>query len=321
MQAAGKPVPTPEESVMCGRHLQTQIMLINPMLIVLLGNTPTRWMLQTTEGITKLRGRWFEWRGAAVMPMFHPSYLLRNASSKEGSPKASDLIDIQEVKRQWEAVSAPARWIPLSSDKSEMETTKKLEHVAIIMDGNGRWAKSRGLPRVMGHHAGVKAVERTVRAAKELGIPYLSLYAFSTENWKRPRGEVLGLMGLFRYYLRLYTYIYLQGTGSAALRGRADGAAGGHRRDTRRDRGEDEGIPRHAADNLRQLRRAARNSRRGEQNARGGGDGAGDGRDASKVSLSSRRAGPGSDYTHERRAATLELLALAERVQRILFHR
>lgn len=80
--------------------------------------------------------------------------------------------------------------------------TKKLEHVAIIMDGNGRWAKSRGLPRVMGHHAGVKAVERTARAAKELGVPCLSLYAFSTENWKRPRGEVLGLMGLFRYYLR-----------------------------------------------------------------------------------------------------------------------
>ncbi len=78
---------------------------------------------------------------------------------------------------------------------------KKLEHVAIIMDGNGRWAKSRHLPRVMGHHAGVRAVERTVRAAKELGIPYISLYAFSTENWKRPKGEVLGLMGLFRYYM------------------------------------------------------------------------------------------------------------------------
>ncbi|MCD8164044.1 MAG: di-trans,poly-cis-decaprenylcistransferase [Synergistaceae bacterium] len=78
---------------------------------------------------------------------------------------------------------------------------KKLEHVAIIMDGNGRWAKSRHLPRVMGHHAGVRAVERTVRAAKDLGIPYISLYAFSTENWKRPKGEVLGLMGLFRYYM------------------------------------------------------------------------------------------------------------------------
>lgn len=78
---------------------------------------------------------------------------------------------------------------------------KKLEHVAIIMDGNGRWAKSWHLPRVMGHHAGVRAVERTVRAAKDIGIPYISLYAFSTENWKRPKGEVLGLMGLFRYYM------------------------------------------------------------------------------------------------------------------------
>ena len=78
---------------------------------------------------------------------------------------------------------------------------KKLAHVAIIMDGNGRWAKSKHLPRVMGYHAGVRAVERTVRAAKDLDIPYISLYAFSTENWKRPKGEVLGLMGLFRYYM------------------------------------------------------------------------------------------------------------------------
>lgn len=79
---------------------------------------------------------------------------------------------------------------------------KKLEHVAIIMDGNGRWAKARHLPRIMGHHEGVKAVERTVRAAKDLGIPYVSVYAFSTENWKRPKGEVFGLMGLFRYYMK-----------------------------------------------------------------------------------------------------------------------
>lgn len=97
-------VPTPAETVICDRHLQTQIMLINPMLIVLLGNTPARWILQTNEGITKLRGRWFEWRGAAVMPMFHPSYLLRNASTKEGSPKHLTWLDIQEVKRQWETV-------------------------------------------------------------------------------------------------------------------------------------------------------------------------------------------------------------------------
>lgn len=80
---------------------------------------------------------------------------------------------------------------------------KKLNHVGIVMDGNGRWAKSKGLPRIMGHREGVKAVERTLIAAKELGIPCVSLYAFSTENWKRPKTEVLGLMGLLKYYLRI----------------------------------------------------------------------------------------------------------------------
>ncbi len=71
------------------------------------------------------------------------------------------------------------------------------------MDGNRRWARSRGLPAILGHREGVKAVERTLIAAKELGIPCVSLYAFSTENWKRPKSEVLGLMGLLKYYLKL----------------------------------------------------------------------------------------------------------------------
>lgn len=97
-------VPTPEEMIVCDHHLQTQIMLIDPAMIILLGNTPTRWILKTNEGITKIRGKWFEWRGIAVMPMFHPSYLLRNASSKEGSPKHLTWIDIQEVKRAWDEV-------------------------------------------------------------------------------------------------------------------------------------------------------------------------------------------------------------------------
>jgi undecaprenyl diphosphate synthase len=70
------------------------------------------------------------------------------------------------------------------------------------MDGNGRWAKKRRLPRVIGHQAGMKALERVIDSAKDLGIRYLSLYAFSTENWKRSSGEVQGLMGLFRYYLK-----------------------------------------------------------------------------------------------------------------------
>jgi len=84
---------------------------------------------------------------------------------------------------------------------SPADTTPPL-HVAIIMDGNGRWAKARGLPRSVGHKRGVEAVRRTVEAAKEMGIGYLTLYAFSAENWKRPLGEITDLMGLLRLYLR-----------------------------------------------------------------------------------------------------------------------
>ena len=74
-------------------------------------------------------------------------------------------------------------------------------HVAIIMDGNGRWAKARGLPRIAGHRRGAEAVRRTIVAAAELGVRYLTLYGFSSENWKRPAEEVDDLMGLLRHYL------------------------------------------------------------------------------------------------------------------------
>jgi undecaprenyl diphosphate synthase len=74
-------------------------------------------------------------------------------------------------------------------------------HVAIIMDGNGRWAKARGLPRIAGHKRGAEAVRRTVTGAAELGIEYLTLYGFSSENWKRPAAEVDDLMSLLRLYL------------------------------------------------------------------------------------------------------------------------
>jgi undecaprenyl diphosphate synthase len=76
------------------------------------------------------------------------------------------------------------------------------KHVAIIMDGNGRWAKARGMPRTAGHRKGVEAVRRTVEAARELGIPYLTMFGFSSENWRRPEGEVFDLMQLLRFYLR-----------------------------------------------------------------------------------------------------------------------
>ncbi len=75
-------------------------------------------------------------------------------------------------------------------------------HVAIIMDGNGRWASARGLPRVAGHRQGAEAVRRTVTGAIELGVSYLTLYGFSSENWKRPVTEVEDLMGLLRRYLQ-----------------------------------------------------------------------------------------------------------------------
>ncbi|RVT93802.1 isoprenyl transferase [Sphingomonas crocodyli] len=75
-------------------------------------------------------------------------------------------------------------------------------HVAIIMDGNGRWAKRRFLPRVAGHKAGAEAVRRTVTAAADMGLGALTLYAFSSENWRRPAEEVSDLMGILRHYLR-----------------------------------------------------------------------------------------------------------------------
>jgi undecaprenyl diphosphate synthase len=75
-------------------------------------------------------------------------------------------------------------------------------HVAIIMDGNGRWAKARGLPRTVGHHEGAEALRRVVRASAEFGIDYLTVFGFSSENWKRPAAEVTDLMGLLRLYLR-----------------------------------------------------------------------------------------------------------------------
>jgi len=78
-------------------------------------------------------------------------------------------------------------------------------HVAIIMDGNGRWAKQRGLPRIEGHRRGVETVRSIIDATRELGIQYLSLYAFSVENWKRPADEVGALMGLLEYFLKRET--------------------------------------------------------------------------------------------------------------------
>lgn len=78
----------------------------------------------------------------------------------------------------------------------------KPEHIAIIMDGNGRWAKARGLPRAAGHRAGVEALRQAVRNAADLDIKWMTVYAFSSENWSRPKSEVTDLMGLLKLFIR-----------------------------------------------------------------------------------------------------------------------
>ena len=83
----------------------------------------------------------------------------------------------------------------------ELDLRKAPRHVAIIMDGNGRWAQRRGLPRLAGHRAGARAIREVVEIAPTLGIEYLTLYTFSSENWRRPKDEVSGLMKLFREML------------------------------------------------------------------------------------------------------------------------
>ena len=75
------------------------------------------------------------------------------------------------------------------------------QHIGFIMDGNGRWAKKRGLPRTFGHTEGAKTFRKIVRYCKDIGIPYISFYAFSTENWKRPKDEINAIMNLFREYI------------------------------------------------------------------------------------------------------------------------
>lgn len=83
----------------------------------------------------------------------------------------------------------------------KQERARGPRHVAIIMDGNGRWATQRGKPRLYGHHAGAKRVREIVRACPDIGVKYLTIFAFSTENWKRTQSEVSGLMKLFRRYI------------------------------------------------------------------------------------------------------------------------
>src|SRR3954466_9880454 len=105
------------------------------------------------------------------------------------------------------SLDQPLAWIPAGASHTALAREVNFEqlpaHVAIIMDGNGRWAAQRHLPRVEGHRAGIESVRDVVETSARLGIEVLTLYAFSIENWKRPRTEVNTLMTLLKRYLRL----------------------------------------------------------------------------------------------------------------------
>ena len=97
--------PTQEEMLKCGDFLEAQLLLLRPRILVCLGNTPLKWLLRTSEGITALRGRWFDWRGVRLFPMFHPSYLLRNDSRQKGSPKDLTWQDVQNLKARLDEIT------------------------------------------------------------------------------------------------------------------------------------------------------------------------------------------------------------------------
>ena len=90
---------------------------------------------------------------------------------------------------------------PVPAGQAQVDFSRLPDHVAIIMDGNGRWAKKRGLPRTAGHAAGAEAFRTIAYYCRDIGIPYLTVYAFSTENWQRPQDEVSAIMGLLQKYL------------------------------------------------------------------------------------------------------------------------
>lgn len=126
-------------------------------------------------------------------------------------------------------------WV--DSDSPEASLARQIDfsrlptHVAIIMDGNGRWAAQRGLPRVQGHRAGIDSVRDVVEASARLGISVLTLYAFSVENWKRPQGEITTLMALLKRYLRLELRTLLKNNIRFQVIGREDDLAADVRRE------------------------------------------------------------------------------------------
>ena len=150
---------------------------------------------------------------------------------------------------------------PTESSRSAA-SRRSPEHVAIIMDGNGRWAQARGLPRFEGHRRGVEAVRGAVRSAIEFGIPYLTIYSFSSENWSRPAEEVAMLMGLLKRYIR-NDLAELHGNDVRVRHRPARRTCARHRGAARRSRDADARQPRPQPDRRLQLWGAAGDRRGG----------------------------------------------------------
>jgi undecaprenyl diphosphate synthase len=130
------------------------------------------------------------------------------------------------LRKLWPGVLQPAdtrRHAADSEDDTEPSGDNIPRHVAVIMDGNGRWAKSRGLPRIAGHHNGMKSVKRIAKAADRIGVKVLTLYAFSTENWKRPKAEVEFLMKLPQEFLSIELTELIENNIQVRMMGQLDG--------------------------------------------------------------------------------------------------
>jgi undecaprenyl diphosphate synthase len=128
-------------------------------------------------------------------------------------------------------VKRQGRFIKGRNPRMQPASANIPNHVAIIMDGNGRWAKQRGLPRIEGHRRGVETVRTIIDATRALGIRYLTLYAFSAENWQRPADEVSALMSLLEYFLRRETKVLIKNRVRLHTIGRIDELPAGPRKE------------------------------------------------------------------------------------------
>ena len=144
-------------------------------------------------------------------------------------------------------------WFKKRNTAGERETSGLPRHIAIILDGNGRWAKKRGLPRTAGHAAGSENFRKIATYCRDIGVDYLTVYAFSTENWKRPEDEVKSIMKLLEKYLH-------EAIDTMERDGAQSGAAGASRQDQRDFRA----LRGLSGEHLPQLRRARRDNPRGE---------------------------------------------------------